>query len=46
MNVMLLMKYGVMTMIRYDFDEEDKKEIREFIRDMLEEDHEILELLR
>lgn len=33
-----------MTMTR--FNEEDKEDIREFIRDMLDEDHEILELLR
>lgn len=29
-----------------EFNEEDKKEIRDFIKDMLDEDHEILELLR
>jgi hypothetical protein len=38
------MRYGAMTMTH--FNEEDKEEIREFIKDMLDEDHEILELLR
>jgi hypothetical protein len=34
----------VMTMTR--FNEEDKEDIMQFIKNMLEEDHEILELLR